>query len=84
MDHDLLHQRDASNFVFSRGWAVGLQVMPTRIFYIEGRVESLSGGKVTYVDPSTISISPSGEVSYGTQRSGTNVVNIHLGIGFRF
>jgi opacity protein-like surface antigen len=84
MDQDLLHQRDASNFVFSRGWAVGLQFAPTKIIYIEGRVESLSGGKVTYVDPSTISISPSGDVSYGTQRSGTNVVNVHLGIGFRF
>lgn len=84
MDQDLMHQRDASNFVFSRGWAVGLQVMPTQIFYIEGRVESLTGGQVTYVDPSTISISPSGDVNYGTKRSGTNVINVHLGIGFRF
>lgn len=84
MDQDLLHQRDASKFVFSRGWAVGLQFMPTKIFYVEGRVESISGGRVTYVDPSTISISPNGDVSYGTLKSGTNVVNVHLGVGFRF
>ena len=52
--------------------------------YARGRVERLNGGKVTYVDPRSISISAAGDVDYETISSPTRLVNVHLGIGFRF
>ncbi len=86
MDQPLMEQRNENEFIGSSGWAAGLQVMPgkSRNFYLEGRVERLNGGQVTYVDPRSISISPEGEVNYGTMTSGTRVLNITFGIGLRF
>jgi len=86
MDQPLMEQRNENHFVGSTGWAAGLQVMPgkSKNFYVEGRVESLSGGQVTYVDPRSITVSQEGAVSYGTLTSGTRVVNITFGIGLRF
>jgi opacity protein-like surface antigen len=84
LDQPIMTQRNANSFVGSYGWAVGIQVAPTKVFYIEGRVERLEGGRVSYVDPRSIAVSPDGDVSYATVSSGANVVNVHLGIGFRF
>lgn len=84
MDEPLLEQRNESDFVFSHGWAAGIQFAPTKVFYVEGRVERLKGGQVTYVDASSIQVGPNGQVGYSTLTSGTHVVNVHLGIGLRF
>jgi hypothetical protein len=51
---------------------------------VEGRVERLWGGRVSYVDPTSITISDTGEMSYGTLSSATDVVNVQVGIGLRF
>jgi opacity protein-like surface antigen len=84
MDSPYVDQRNANEFIWSHGWAAGLQIAPAKHFYVEGRVERLNGGKVSYVDPTSIDISPEGVVTYGTLTSGVRVVNIHLGIGLRF
>lgn len=84
LDQPVMTQRNTNSFVGSYGWAAGIQVAPSKVFYIEGRVERLEGGKVTYVDPRSITVSPDGEMTYTTLTSGANVVNVHLGIGFRF
>lgn len=84
LDRPIMTQRNTNSFVGSYGWAAGIQVAPTKVFYIEGRVERLEGGRVSYVDPRSIAIGPDGDVSYATLSSGANVVNVHLGIGFRF
>lgn len=87
MDQPLFEQRNEDKFIASTGWAAGLQVIPgkQRNFFVEGRVESLTGGQVTYVDPRSIAIDPNtNEVSYQTLTSGTRVVNITFGIGLRF
>lgn len=84
LDQPLMSQRNTNSFVGSYGWAAGLQIAPAKAFYIEARVERLEGGQVEYVDPQSIAIDPDGEVSYATITSGANVVNVHLGIGFRF
>ncbi len=86
MDQPLMEQRNENDFIGSTGWAAGLQVLPgkSKNFYVEGRVESLFGGQVTYVDPNTIKVSTNGTVDYGTLTSGTRVVNITFGIGLRF
>jgi hypothetical protein len=84
LDRPLREDRNESALAWSGGWALGLQVAPTRTFYVEGRVERLQGSDVEYVDPRSITIDTSGQVNYTTLRSGTNVVNVHLGIGLRF
>jgi|GEM_PF-502876 hypothetical protein len=84
LDQPLRKDRNESALAWSSGWALGLQVAPARAFYVEGRVERLNGSKVDYVDPRSIIIDPNGEVTYSTLRSGTHVMNIHLGVGLRF
>lgn len=76
--------RKENSFVGSAGWAVGLHVAPSRTFFVEGRVERLNTGRVSYVDPTTIRINPDGEVVYETRSTETRLVNVHLGIGLRF
>lgn len=78
-------ERKASDFTGSTGWAAGVMVAPrNRAFYVEARVERLNGGNVTYVDPRTISIASSGEVTFQTLTSPTRNANVQLGIGLRF
>lgn len=84
MDKPLSKERNAGAFAWSSGWAAGVQVAPTRAFYVEGRVERINSGEVEYVDPASITISPQGEVGFSTIKSPTRTVNVHLGIGFLF
>ncbi len=76
--------RKANAWTGAYGWAVGTLVGFGPQFYVEGRVERLWGGKVSYVDPNSIAISNTGEVSYGTLSSATDVVNVQVGVGLRF
>lgn len=78
------YEKQANAWTGAYGWAVGTFVGFGSQFYVEGRVERLWGGRVSYVDPTSITISNSGEVSYGTLSSATDVVNVHLGVGLRF
>ncbi len=84
MDRPYFDERNSNAFIWSHGWAAGLQIAPTKVFYLEARVERLNGGQVSYVDPNTIEISEEGLVEYGTLDSGARVLNIHLGVGLRF
>ena len=77
-------ERRSSNFTGSAGWAVGVMVGVSGMLYVEGRVERITGGKASYIDGRTISITPEGEVTYETLSSKTSTVNVHLGIGFKF
>ncbi len=83
-DKPISKDRNANSFAGSAGWAVGLQVAPNQTFYVEGRVERLNTGKVSFVDPRSVVINPDGEVLFDTRSTPTRVVNIHLGVGFRF
>lgn len=84
MDEPYMEQRNQSELTSSLGWAAGVQIAPTRAFYVEARVERLNGGQVTYVDPRSIAIGDEGQVDYETLTSGTRVLNFQLGIGLRF
>ncbi len=84
LSEPLRKERVANRFTGSSGWAIGVHVSPIPIFYLEGRVERLSSGRVEYVDPTTISISNAGVVDFETRRSKTSVMNVHLGVGLRF
>jgi hypothetical protein len=76
--------RKANAWTGAYGWAAGTLVGFGPQFYVEGRVERLWGGRVSYVDPTSITISDSGDVGYGTLSSATDVVNVQVGIGLRF
>lgn len=84
LDQPLRKERNATSFTGSSGWAAGIQVAPTRAFYVEGRVERLNSGQVSFVDPNTIVIDGNGGVDFETRSSKTRVVNVHLGVGLRF
>jgi hypothetical protein len=76
-------ERDGT-WVSSYGWAVGAMYGIGRQVYVEGRVERLFSGKVSYVDPNTIAIANDGTVSYQKLTSRTDALQIQLGIGLRF
>jgi hypothetical protein len=78
------YERKANAWTGAYGWAVGTFVGFGPQFYVEGRVERLIGGRVSYVDPTSITISDAGEVNYGTLSSATDVVNVIVGVGLRF
>jgi hypothetical protein len=84
MDQPYFDQRNANEFIWSHGWAAGIQIAPAKMFYFELRAERLNGGQVAYVDPRSIEISDQGVVDYSTLNSGTRVVNVHVGVGLRF
>jgi|694.fasta_scaffold02783_29 hypothetical protein len=79
-----IEDRKANAWTGAYGWAAGTLVGFGSQFYVEGRVERLWGGRVSYVDPTSITISDTGEMSYGTLSSATDVVNVQVGIGLRF
>jgi hypothetical protein len=77
-------ERNEGDLAFSRGWAAGVQVMLGTRAYAEVRVERFNSGEATYVDPSSVSVSDQGEVSFNTLTSNTDVTNVLFGVGFRF
>lgn len=84
VDEALNEERLAGEFVGSIGWAAGVQYAPAPNFVAEFRLERLNGGKVTYVDPKSITSDADGNVDFSTLTSGTRVVNLTFGVGFRF
>lgn len=84
VDSPLSKDRNANSFAGSTGWAVGVQVAPHNNFYVEGRVERLNTGNVSFVDPNSVEINTNGEVVFDTRSTPTRIVNVHLGVGFRF
>ncbi len=77
-------EEKTTNVVSSYGWAVGAMVGITGNFYGEARVERLYTGRVEYVDVGTIEIANDGSVTYEKQTSNVDVINVQLGVGFRF
>ncbi|MCB0770301.1 MAG: outer membrane beta-barrel protein [Flavobacteriales bacterium] len=73
-----------SDVVSSMGWAAGVNLTISKNFFADLRVERLYTGRVSYVDVSSIAIAPDGTVTYEKLTSNVDVVNIQLGVGFRF
>lgn len=84
LDEPLQRDRAANDLVFSSGWAAGLQLGWGGIGYLEARVERFHGGDATYVDPSTVTVDPTGAVTFNSLNSRTDLMNLLLGIGIRF
>lgn len=81
---NVINERNERDYALSGGWAVGLMYTVANNVYLEGRFEKLSGGKVTYVDPETIKIAPSGLVTYDSSTTTSDMFNIVIGFGFKF
>lgn len=81
---NVINERNERDYALSAGWAAGLMYTVASNVYVEGRFEKLVGGEVTYVDPETISITPSGLVSYESRTTNSDMFNIILGFGFKF
>ncbi len=77
-------EEKTTNVVSSYGWAVGAMVGITGNLYAEARVERLYTGRVDYVDVSSIEIASDGTVTYEKLTSNVDVINVQLGVGFRF
>lgn len=76
-------EKDGS-LAFCYGWAVGVMYGLKSNVYAELRVERLITGQVSYVDPRSVGIANDGSVSYQKLTSNVDVVNIQMGLGFRF
>jgi len=77
-------EEKTTNIVSSYGWAAGAMVGITANLYAEARVERLYTGRVEYVDVGSIEIANDGTVSYAKLTSNVDVINVQLGVGFRF
>lgn len=77
-------EEKTANIVSSYGWAVGVMVGVTGNLYGEARVERLYTGRVDYVDVESIEITNNGTVTYEKLTSNVDVINVQLGVGFRF
>lgn len=84
VDEPVSEERLASEVIGSIGWAAGVNYAPTRNFFTEVRLERLNGGRVSYVDPRSITIDTDNNVGYRTLSSGTRVINLTFGVGLRF
>jgi hypothetical protein len=76
--------RQSDAWTGAYGWAVGTLIGFGPQFYVEGRVERLYSGRVSYADPESITIATDGGVDYATLSSATDVVNVQVGMGIRF
>ena len=84
LEEPLSNERNAMDAAFSYGWGAGLMVKLSNTVNIEAGFQKLEGTEVSYVDPHSISVSPEGVVGFGTLTSNSDILSIHLGIGFNF
>lgn len=84
VEENISKERDETDVAFSMGWAAGVMVTLGDIAYAELRVERFDSGEATYVDPTSVTVSDAGLVSFNTLTSNTDVTNVLVGIGLRF
>ena len=73
--------RDAS---MSYGYAGGLMIALGRSIFIDGKVQVVRGGNVTYIDQSTLIIDGDGDINYSLETSPTDVIIPQIGLSIVF
>jgi len=81
---ELSTNRDHLDMTFFYGWALGLRWRLAPKFYIEGRYENITGGKVQYVDDESISVNGNNTIAFDLKESKTNMAIYHLGVAIGF
>ena len=84
LEEPLSNERNAMDAAFSYGWGAGLMVKLNNTVNVEAGFQKLEGMEVSYVDPNSISVSSDGIVGFSTLTSNSDLINVHLGIGFNF
>lgn len=84
LDSPYSTQNNSHDVAFSYGLSAGFMLGLGKSLYLEARLERLWGGKVEYVLQESMQIDDNDELSYETGSSNADMVNIQLGIGFRF
>lgn len=81
---ELSENRDHLDMTFFAGWAVGLRVRVAPTIFIEGRFESIHGGKAKYVDSESVEVDNENVIEFDLRESLTNRFVYQVGVAFGF
>jgi hypothetical protein len=81
---ELATNKDHLDMTYCYGWALGLRLRVAPGFFIEGRYENISGGKVQYVDDASISVNTDNTIAFDLKESRTNMAVYQLGVAIGF
>lgn len=75
---------DHRDFSLHAGYALGFRVRLAPLIFLDGRFESIVGGKATYVDQATIKVVQDDQIKFETRHSNTSMYTYQLGVAFQF
>ena len=81
---ELFENRDHLDMTFLVGWAVGVRVRLAPTVFMEGRFESINGGKASYVDSESVEVNNDNSIDFELKESLTNRFVYQLGVAFGF
>jgi hypothetical protein len=81
---ELTENRDHLDMTFLVGWAIGLRVRVAPTIFVEGRFESINGGRVEYVDQESVEVRSDNTIDFDLKGSLTNRAVYQLGVAFGF
>lgn len=81
LSEPLSKEKNMTDFVLSAGWAAGMMVGLGKTVYIEARVQRFASGNASYVDPASIEVGDSNDISFSTLSSKTGTLSLLFGIG---
>ena len=81
---ELSENRDHLDMTFFVGWALGVRVRLAPSVFIEGRFESINGGKAKYVDSESVEVNNDNSIDFELRESLTNRFVYQLGVAFGF
>ena len=81
---ELSENRDHLDMTFFVGWAVGLRVRVAPTIFVEGRFESINGGKAKYVDSESVEVNDENVIEFDLKESLTNRFAYQVGVAFGF
>lgn len=81
---ELATNRDHLDMTYCYGWSLGLRLRVAPGFYIEGRYENITGGKVQYVDDASINVNSDNTIAFDLKESRTNKAVYQLGVAIGF
>jgi hypothetical protein len=81
---ELSENRDHLDMTFFVGWAAGVRVRVAPNIFVEGRFESINGGRVKYVDSESVEVNNDNSIDFELRESLTNRAVYQVGVAFGF